>query len=141
MIGLTHDPIDVRAVRDAVADPGHGALMVFEGVGRDDFDGREVTELAYEAYPALALPVLNAIVDEVTAQFGGRAAIVHRLGVVPIGEPTVVIAVGTPHRAACYEASRYALEALKERLPVWKKEVYADGSAWKANQSSTERDP
>ena len=125
MFALTPDPIDVSAVRDAIADPRFGAILVFEGVARDSFDGRPVVELAYEAYEAMAVPELERIGAEIATRWpGARTAIVHR---------TVVIAVGTPHRAACYEASRYALEALKARVPIWKKEVYSDGSAWKAN--------
>lgn len=135
MRALVHGPIDVAAVRAAVSDPGFGAILVFEGVARDHFEGRPVRRLAYEAYPELALPVLDEILAEVAARFGARAAIVHRLGEVPVTEPTVVIAVGAPHRAEAYEASRYAIEALKARLPVWKKEIYADGAAWKANEA------
>lgn len=133
MFALTPDPIDILAVRDAVVHPSCGALLVFEGLARDSFEGRSVVELAYEAYEAMALPELEAIGATIAERWGGRTAIVHRLGTVPVCEPTVVIAVATPHRAACYEASRYALETLKARVPIWKKEVYADGSAWKAN--------
>jgi molybdopterin synthase catalytic subunit len=135
MRALVHGPIDVAAVRAAVSDPGFGAILVFEGVARDHFEGRPVRRLAYEAYPELALPVLDEILAEVAARFGARAAIVHRLGEVPVTEPTVVIAVGAAHRAEAYEASRHALEALKARLPVWKKEIYDDGAAWKANEA------
>lgn len=134
MLGLTPDPIDVEAVRDAVSDPGFGAVLVFEGTARNHFEGRPVLGLSYEAYPELAVPVLEAIAAEIDERWSARVAIVHRTGDVPLTEPTVVIAVGTPHRAACYEASRYALEALKARLPVWKKEVYDDGHRWKANE-------
>lgn len=133
MYALTTDPIDVTAVRDAVSDPGHGAILVFEGTARNHFDGRPVTELAYEAFPEMAVPELEKIGQECAERWGAKCAIVHRIGVVPVTEPTVVIAVGTPHRAACYEASRFALEALKARVPIWKKEIYTDGSAWKAN--------
>lgn len=134
MFALTHDPIDVAAVTAAATRPEFGAVLVFLGVTRDSFEGREVTELAYEAYEPMAVAALQAIGDEIAERWPGAAtAIVHRLGVVPVSEPTVVIATGTPHRAACYEANRYAIEALKERVPIWKKEIYADGSAWKAN--------
>ena len=139
MTGLTDGPIDVAAVRASVSDDGFGAILVFEGVGRNHFGGRPVTQLEYEAYPELAVPVLEAIAAEIAERWPGvRAALVHRTGVVAIGEPSVVIAVGAPHRAECYEASRHAIEALKERLPVWKKEIYADGAAWKANAPALE---
>lgn len=133
MIALVDQPIDVAAVRAAVDDPGHGAILVFEGVGRNHFEGRPVEALEYEAYAEMAVPEMQAIADECVSRFGGKAAIVHRTGRVAIGEPSVVIAVGTPHRVAAYEASRYAIDELKVRVPIWKKEVYADGSAWKAN--------
>ncbi len=132
--GIVDGPIDVGALRALVDAPGHGALLIFEGVARNNFDGRPVHALAYEAYPTMAVPVLEAIGAEVAARWPDTAlAIVHRTGRLAIGEASVVIAVGAPHRPAAYEASRYALEALKDRLPVWKKEIYADGEAWKPN--------
>ena len=133
MFAITPEPIDVAAVRAAVSSPGFGALLVFEGVARDDFDGRRVLRLAYEGYAEMAIPVMRAIADEAQARWPCRVAMVHRVGVVPITEPSVVIAVGAPHRGECYEASRYAIDELKKRVPVWKKEIYEDGSAWKAN--------
>ncbi|MCA9567580.1 MAG: molybdenum cofactor biosynthesis protein MoaE [Myxococcales bacterium] len=133
MIALVHERIDVAAVRRAVDDPGCGAVLVFEGVGRDVFEGRPVLALEYEAYAEMAVPEMERIAAECRARFDARVAMVHRTGRVEIGEPSVVIAVSTPHRAAAYEASRYAIDELKVRVPVWKKEVYADGSAWKAN--------
>lgn len=134
MYALTPEPIDVAAVRRSVSHPGCGAVLVFEGTARDHFEGRRVLRLEYEAWPDLAIPVMRAIGTEIVERWpGARISMVHRTGEVPISEPTVVIAVATPHRAACYEASRYALEQLKARVPVWKKEIYEDGSAWKAN--------
>jgi molybdopterin synthase catalytic subunit len=134
MLAIVDDTIDVGAVRAAVSDPGFGAILVFEGVARDHFDDKRVVELSYEAYAEMAVPVLAQIRDEVQQRWpGAKLAVVHRTGVVAIGEPSVVIAVGTAHRPECYEASRYALEQLKERVPIWKKEHYTDGSAWKAN--------
>jgi len=133
MFAITPEPIDVAAVRSAVVDPGFGAILVFEGIARDDFEGRRVLQLAYEGYAEMAVPVMEAIAAEMMARWPCRVAMVHRVGEVPITEPSVVIAVGAPHRAECYEASRYAINGLKARVPVWKKEIYEDGSAWKAN--------
>lgn len=134
MFGLTRGVIDTRALRDAVAAAEHGAILIFEGVSRDHFDGQRVTELWYEAYEALATAQLAALVADTEARWPGvRVAIVHRLGLVPIGEAAVVIAVSGGHRPETYEASRYALEALKSRVPIWKQERYIDGSTWKAN--------
>jgi molybdopterin synthase catalytic subunit len=133
MRAVIDGPIDVAAVRAAVSDPGFGAILVFEGVGRDHFEGRPVRALEYEAFPELAGPVLAALADRVEARYGVRAAAVHRTGRVEVGEPSLVIAVGAAHRPAAFDACRALLEALKAELPVWKKEIYDDGSAWKAN--------
>jgi len=133
VIELTDAPIDIDRVRSAVNDDGFGAILIFEGVGRNHFEGRPVVALEYEAYADMAVPEMARIADEVEQKWQGKLSMIHRTGRVEIGEPSVVIAVGTPHRGACYEASRYAIDELKKRVPVWKKEVYADGSAWKAN--------
>src|SRR5690606_32338243 len=88
MFDLTDAPIDVDAVRRAVADPGCGAVLIFEGTARDSFEGRRVVRLEYEAWPALAVPVMTDIGDEITRRWpGARVAMVHRTGAVPIGEP------------------------------------------------------
>lgn len=139
MFAITDQPIDVAAVRAAVDDPGFGAVLVFEGVARDSFEGHTVTHLAYEAYPEMAVPVMQQIAAEMRDRWPCEVAMVHRTGEVPITEASVVIAVGAPHRAECYEASRYAIDQLKERVPVWKKEHYEDGSAWKANAPAERR--
>ncbi len=134
MFALCDGPIDANAVRAAVSDPSFGAILVFEGVTRNNFEGRQVSRLAYEAYPEMAIPALETIGRQIAERWpGAKCAIVHRLGVCPVEEASVVIAVGTPHRPACYEASRFALEELKAQVPIWKKEIYDDGSAWKAN--------
>ena len=131
---IVDTPIDIPALRRLVDAPDQGAILIFEGVARNHFEGRPVLALEYEAYPALALPVLEAIGAEVASRWPGVGlAIHHRTGRLAIGEPSVVIAVGAAHRPAAYEASRHALEVLKERLPVWKKEIYDDGEAWKQN--------
>lgn len=135
MIALTSDPIDPRTVTDTVRDPTFGAVITFEGVTRDHHDGKGVLGLYYEAYAPLALAELTRIAQEVAERWpGARAALVHRTGPVPIGEASVVIAVGAPHRDAAYAASRYAIDELKARAPIWKREQYADGTAWIANQ-------
>jgi len=137
MLAITDTAIDVRAVEAAVTWPGAGAVLTFLGIARDHFEGRPVVALEYEAYPELAVPVLEEIAAELHRRWpGARVAMVHRTGRLEISEPSVVITVATPHRAACYEASRFAIDTLKARLPVWKKEVYADGAAWKSNAES-----
>jgi molybdopterin synthase catalytic subunit len=135
MIAITDGPIDVRAVEDAVRDPGHGAVLTFSGVGRNEFGGRPVRALFYEAWTEVAVRALHEVVADTVARWPAvRVAIVHRTGEVAIGEASVVIAVGAPHRAEAYEASRFAIDTLKARVPIWKKEIYADGAEWVANR-------
>jgi molybdopterin synthase catalytic subunit len=129
---LTDGTIDVDGLERTVADLDHGAVVTFVGRARRHADdGREVTELEYEVYPEMAESVLAAIAGEAEARWGARVAVVHRHGVVPLGEAAVVIVVAAPHRAEAYEASRHVIEAIKERLPIWKRERFVDGSEWK----------
>lgn len=126
--GLVDGPIDVDRVAAGVAGPSCGAVVLFLGMVRDHHAGRSVGKLTYSAYRSMALDGLRRIVDDLEAGAPGlRAAIVHRLGEVPVGEASVVIAVASPHRAAAYEASRTALERLKTEIPIWKREHYTEG--------------
>ena len=130
--GLTDQPIDVEALEASVAGPSHGALVTFVGRARDVADdGRRVIELEYEVYPEMAASVLDEIGAEAETRFGARVAVVHRFGIVPIGEAAVVIVTAAVHRAEAYDANRFVIEAIKERLPIWKRERFADGSEWK----------
>ena len=129
---LTDGPIDVAALERSVADAGRGATVVFTGQARDHADdGRTVTELEYEVYPEMAASVLAEIATEAEERWGATVAVVHRHGVVPIGVAAVAIVTASAHRAEAYEASRFVIEAIKERLPIWKRERFADGSEWK----------
>jgi len=129
---LTDGPIDVAALEAAVANRSSGAVVTFVGQARDAADdGRTVVQLDYEAYAEMATTVLAEIAAEAQARWGAAVAVVHRTGVVPIGEAAVAIVTATPHRAEAYEASRYVIEAIKERLPIWKRERFTDGSEWK----------
>lgn len=136
---LVDGPIDAGPLLAAVSGPGRGAVVVFYGTVRDRHAGREVTLLTYSAYRSMAEAGLARIVSDLEAGHPGlKAAIVHRLGEVPVGEPSVVIAVASPHRAAAYEASRLALERLKAEVPIWKRERYVDGEeAWREEESLT----
>ncbi|MGH2416826.1 MAG: molybdenum cofactor biosynthesis protein [Candidatus Limnocylindria bacterium] len=129
---LVDGPIDVAALERAVADPGRGAIVVFTGRARNHADdGREVVELDYEVYPEMAEPVLAEIAAEAEDRWSAAVGVVHRHGVVPIGEAAVAIVTAAPHRAEAYEANRFVIEAIKQRLPIWKRERFADGSEWK----------
>jgi molybdopterin synthase catalytic subunit/molybdopterin converting factor small subunit len=130
--GLADGPIDVVALERAVADTGHGALVTFVGRARDRADDeRVVIGLEYEVYPEMAAAVLAGIAAEAEERWGAAVAVVHRYGAVPIGEAAVAIVTAAMHRAEAYEANRFVIEAIKERLPIWKRERFADGSEWK----------
>ncbi len=133
---LTDEAIDVARVTAAVAGATRGAVLLFLGTVRDAHRGRRVERLTYSAYRSMAEQRLRRIVTDLEASADDlRAAIVHRLGEVPVGEASVVIACASPHRAAAYEASRTALERLKHEVPIWKREHYADGeAAWREEE-------
>ena len=134
MFFLTTDAIDVSVLRASGERAEAGAVLVFEGTTRNHHQGREVVRLEYEAYEGMAKEQMARIGREVTGRWPeARVAIAHRVGVVPVGESSVVIATSAPHRDVAYAANRYAIDTLKAVVPVWKKEVYADGSVWKAN--------
>ncbi|MCP4662847.1 MAG: hypothetical protein GY856_46230 [bacterium] len=131
---LVDEPIDVTSVERSVADPSCGAVLVFVGSVRDHHDGRAVVGLTYSAHRPMAEKALGRIASELEAG-GCRVGMVHRLGEVPVGEASVVIAVAASHRQAAYEASRTALERLKHEVPIWKREHYADGGvAWREEE-------
>jgi MoaE-MoaD fusion protein len=129
---LTDGPIDVEALERAVRAPGNGAVVTFVGRARDIADDdRVVVELDYEVYPEMAASVLDEIAREAASRFGASVAVVHRYGVVPIGEAAVAISTAARHRDEAYGANRFVIEAIKDRLPIWKRERFADGSEWK----------
>lgn len=131
MLEIVSRPIDARAVETAVADAGAGAIVTFTGTTRDHNQGRRVTGLEYEAYPEMALKELRKIADAAAERWPGtRIAIVHRVGPVPIGEASVVIAVSAAHRHAAFEACHFAIDRLKEAVPIWKKEFFEGGEVW-----------
>ena len=137
MVLLTEDPLNPAEIEAHVAAKDCGAILSFVGSARctPAFGEKEVTGLFYEAYAPMARAEMEKIRTEAQQQWPHtRIAIVHRLGHVQIGEAAVVVAVASPHRAAAYEASRYAIEQLKARVPIWKRESYHDGSAWTANR-------
>jgi MoaE-MoaD fusion protein len=131
-MALTEEPIDVAALEERLAGPGHGAVVTFVGRARDTADdGREVLELEYDVYPEMAIGVLTEIATEAESRWGAAVGVTHRTGRVPIGEAAVAIVTAAPHRSEAYEANRYVIEAIKERLPIWKRERFADGTEWK----------
>lgn len=129
---IVHAPIDVPALITRAQAPGIGALSVFLGTVRDLNDGRSVTGMDYEGYEAMAASELAAVAQEVCdRQPGLRVTIEHRLGTLAIGEVSVAIVAAHPHRAEACESARAIIEALKVRVPIWKREHYVDGErAW-----------
>jgi molybdopterin synthase catalytic subunit len=136
--------IDVTALLAEVGNTANGATIVFLGQVRDVNDGRAVTGMEYSAYSEMAERELAAIASECAETFGvTNLAAEHRLGALELGDTSIAIVVAHPHRAKAYEASRFVIEEVKRRLPIWKREGYADGtSQWVnagggAQQSST----
>jgi molybdopterin synthase catalytic subunit len=126
---LTRNPIDFAALLQSVAGPRHGAILLFLGVVREVNDGRPVTGIEYSAYEAMAARELSAIAAETLARFDATdVAIEHRLGELALEEASVGIAVAHPHRGTAYDASRWMIEELKRRVPIWKREQYTDGT-------------
>jgi molybdopterin synthase catalytic subunit len=126
---VTNDPIDPCAFLRDCASASDGAVLLFLGVVRDHNEERAVGHLDYEAYIPMAEATLDAIVREARQRWEtGRIFVVHRYGRLEIGEVSVAIAVAAPHRGEAYSASRYVIEELKKRVPIWKREGYIDGA-------------
>ena len=136
MFDIVSQPIDLATLIAAVSGPTAGAVVTFLGTTRDHNDGRRVTQLEYEAYPEMAIAELRKIGATATQRWPIHAiAIVHRIGVVPIGEASVAIAVSSSHRVAAFEACHFAIDRLKEVVPIWKKEYFDGGEVWIGSQT------
>ena len=126
---IVDGPIDVTALIAEVADHANGATLVFIGTVRETNDGRAVSGMEYSAYRTMAARELAAIANEAGERFGTTSiGIEHRIGVLELGEASVAIAVAHPHRGEAYDASRFIIEQLKQRVPIWKLEHYVDGT-------------
>jgi molybdopterin synthase catalytic subunit len=135
---ITQTPIDMQELSDFVADPAAGAMATFVGMTRNTNDGRSVTRLEYECYPGMAEKEMEKIAAEVLQRWPiKKIAMIHRLGRVDIGEASVAIAVSSGHRHAAFEACHYAINQLKETVPIWKKELYEGGELWIGSQTGT----
>ncbi len=128
---IVPDQIDSRSVLNVLTHRDVGAVVVFEGVVRDNTRGRRTLYLDYEAYEPMALTKLESLLAEARQKFAiGDARIVHRVGRLQVGETSVLIAVAAPHRAAGFEACRWLIDTLKKTVPIWKKEYFEDGAVW-----------
>ncbi len=132
-LALTESPLPVGVAADWAVRPNCGALVLFSGTARDHAPGREqVDRLEYEAYEDHVVPRLADIADEMRKRWPtlGRVGLLHRIGVVPIGESSVVVVVSSPHRPESFEAARFAIDTLKATVPIWKREIWATGESW-----------
>ena len=133
MIELTQNPLDPEKITSQVRRDSNGAVVTFLGTTRNNFEGKQVLSLEYEAYDDMALKKLGTVSEELQAQFDLEdIAIAHRIGTVPIGEISLVVAIASPHRKEAFQACQAAVDRIKEIVPIWKKEVFQDGSRWVA---------
>jgi molybdopterin synthase catalytic subunit len=131
VFSLVRNTIDIRSITEAIQKPEDGAVVVFEGVVRDHSRGKSVRFLEYDAYESMALKKLEEIGARAKSQFEIRdIAIVHRLGHMEIGECSVVIVAASAHRGPAFEACRFAIDTIKQIVPIWKKEFFVDGQVW-----------
>ena len=131
MVSLTSDPIDIVSAYAFLQADGAGAIDLFLGVVRDNTQARPVDRLEYEAYDRMALSEMQKIVDEAYRRWNIiNCVVIHRTGVLSIGDIAVIIGVSTPHRADAFEATRYIIDTIKQTVPIWKKEVFTDGEIW-----------
>ena len=133
---LTGERLDVTAAVGEVSSPDCGGIAIFVGTVRESAavganDAKQVSRLEYEAHPELAEDQLRHVTEQAAAKWDVLALLaIHRTGVCDLGEPTVVVACGAPHRGDALEACRWVIDEIKATVPIWKKEVYADGSSW-----------
>ncbi|MBI4463866.1 MAG: molybdenum cofactor biosynthesis protein MoaE [Acidobacteria bacterium] len=136
--GLTREPIDTRILVEQLKRGQDGAVVVFEGIVRNHSGGRATLYLEYEAYEPMALEKMRQIGDEVRQKFPvDGVGMIHRLGRLEIGEASVVIAISSAHRHPAFEACHYAIDRLKQIVPIWKKEHFADGAVWVEGEHSS----
>lgn len=138
MYEISKEKIDIQSVIDKVVLRDAGAINTFIGTVRETTHGKKTLYLIYEAYESMAVKKLEEIGNEIKARWPkAEVAMTHRVGRLEISDVAVVIAVSTPHRADSYEASRYAIERIKEIVPIWKKEHWEDGQKWIGDQKET----
>ena len=131
MIKITQKSIDVQKVIDTASSLGAGAVNVFIGTVRNTAHGKNVLWLEYEAYESMAVAEIKKIIDDASHRWPMLGwAVCHRIGTLKPGEVSVVVAVSTPHRADSFAACEYIMDTIKEKAPIWKKEVFEDGQEW-----------
>ena len=132
---MTRGPIDAEPLIAAIKRGEDGAVVVFDGIVRNNTRGRQTLYLDYEAYEEMAEKQMRELAMEAAKQFAVRqVALVHRLGRLQVGETSVLIVVASAHRAQAFEACRWLIDTLKKTVPIWKKETFADGAVWAAGE-------
>jgi len=127
---ITHNKLNVEKLSADVIADRNGAVVVFNGITRDHTDGRKVLFLEYEAYLPMAKAKLNDVAEEMCDKWDISVVIAHRIGRVNIGESSLIVTVGSPHRASAYQASQYSVDRIKQIVPIWKKEHFEGGEVW-----------
>lgn len=137
---LTNEPLDVGEIARKVIPANCGATVTLDGYVRQFTKGRETLYLVYEAYAPMALKEMEKLIGQSHKKFEiANVGIVHRLGKLEIGETSIVISVAAPHRRAAFEACEWLIKELKRTVPIWKKEVYADGETWIEGEGKSEK--
>lgn len=132
---LTFEQLSVQSATDQVRSPSAGAIVIFAGTTRDNFDSKPVQSLTYTSYAPLAVNTMLTIAKAIHSKHSLTGiSMVHRLGKVPVGEESILIAVSAPHRQEAWRAGEEALEECKEKVEVWKREDFDDGGVWRANR-------
>ena len=127
---ITNNELNIEKLSADVIADRHGAVVVFNGITRDHTDGRKVLFLEYEAYLPMAKAKLNDVAEEMCDKWDVSVVIAHRIGRVDIGESSLIVTVGSPHRASAYQASQYSVDRIKQIVPIWKKEHFDGGEVW-----------
>ncbi len=131
MFAVTHEPLDPAPLVEAVRRDESGAVALFYGVVRNENMGRNVQYLEYDVYPEMALKKMREVAEEVRAKYPVTGiGVLHRVGRLEIGETSLLVAVSSAHRVAAFEACHFAVDRIKQIVPIWKKEVWEDGEAW-----------
>ncbi|GMH07615.1 hypothetical protein Nepgr_009455 [Nepenthes gracilis] len=135
-----HAPVDIIKYIDYVRASRCGAIATFSGTTRDTFEGKTVLELRYEAYVSMAIRCIKSICSSARSTWNlNSIAVAHRLGPVPVGETSVFICISSVHRVDALDACKFLIDEIKATVPIWKKEVYANGEVWKENSEFMER--
>lgn len=127
---ITHNELNIKELSAEVMEDRNGAVVVFNGITRDHTDGRKVLFLEYEAYLPMAKAKLDDVANEMCDKWDVDVVIAHRIGRVDIGQSSLIVTVGSPHRASAYQASEYSVDRIKQIVPIWKKEHFEGGEVW-----------